>query len=156
MKKTISIFIGALTFLTTCTNLKTDEVQMYHRFEHQAWYRFDILKFEVPIEKTEKPYDISFFASCSKYFEYEELDFNMIMTSPSGEERIKEYHLKIKDKSGKFPGEFVGDSCIFVVSLKKGLSISKKGILKIEIENLVPRMETRGLFGVGIRLKPRG
>jgi hypothetical protein len=109
----------------------------------------------VPIEKTEKPYDISFFASCSKDFEYEELDFNMVMTTPSGEERIKEYQLRVKDKSGKFLGEFSGDSCVLFVSLKNGLTISKKGILKIEIENLIPRMETPGLFGVGIRLKLR-
>jgi hypothetical protein len=40
--------------------------------------------------------------------------------------------------------------------LKRQLYLSKAGILKIEIENLTPRLVTEGIIGVGIRLVDSG
>lgn len=76
----------------------------------------------------------------------------MIMNTPSGEERIKEYSFRIR-RDGSFTGKCTGDSCEAVISLKKEMFFSSGGILRIEIENLVPRLETKNLLGVGIRLR---
>jgi hypothetical protein len=75
------------------------------------------------------------------------------MTTPSGEERIKEYHMNIKKKDGGFIGPCNKDSCEVTINLKKQLMLTK-GVLKIEIENLVPRLELNGLLSIGIRLRP--
>ena len=77
----------------------------------------------------------------------------MIMITPSGEERIKEYSMDIRRKDGGFVGQFISDSCEVSIALKKELKLTK-GILNLEIENLVPRPEVRGLLGIGIRLHP--
>jgi hypothetical protein len=89
-------------------------------------------------------------------FEYETLNFNMIMNTPSGEERIKEYEMKVKSKAGSFLFPCAGDSCLGQQLLKKELWISKPGVLVIEIENLTPRLRTGGIRSAGIRLEPSG
>ena len=80
----------------------------------------------------------------------------MVMNTPSGEERIHEYQLEVKSKSGDFSIECSKDSCQGMILLKREINIGKPGILKIEIENLTPHLSTTGIKGVGIRLKPSG
>ena len=131
---------------------KDTDYIIYHKFPDQFWYRYNILQFEIPIEGSPLPYDISFFANHTKDYSFDNLDFNMIMTTPSGEERINEYHFVIKRKDGGFTGTCYKDSCQAIIALKKGILLRQKGTLKIAIENLVPRLEIKGLLGVGIRM----
>ena len=109
--------------------------------------------FEIPVEVQRKSYDVSLFIRHTKQYEFDDLNFNMLMTTPSGEERIKEYKMHIKKKDGGFFGQCNNDSCEVTISLKKQLTLTK-GILSIEIENLVPRLEVKGLLSIGIRLRP--
>jgi len=60
----------------------------------------------------------------------------------------------LKDKTGGFTGICYTDSCSASIALKKGLRIEKKGMLRIEIETLVPRLQINSLLGIGIRLCP--
>ena len=62
----------------------------------------------------------------------------------------------IKKKNGEFAGECNKDSCVETIALKKEIYLPEKGVLKIELENLVPRLEVQGLLGVGIRMHLRG
>jgi hypothetical protein len=75
------------------------------------------------------------------------------MTTPSGEERIKEYKIGIRRKDGGFIGQFTHDSCEVSIALKKDLKLTR-GILILEMENLIPRLQAKGLLGIGIRLHP--
>ena len=153
MKK-IAFLSGLIfLFLYSCMFQKK-EVIIYHQFEKHSWYRFDKLLFKVPIEEINKSYDIIFFARHSKDYEFDNLDFAMIMNTPSGEERINRYNFPIKKKFGGFTGVCNQDSCEAIIAIKRGILFSQKGILKIEVENLVPRLEVTGLFGVGIKLVP--
>ena len=152
MKK-ISYLPGILILIIVSGCSKNNDYFSYHKFNDQTWSRFNVLQFEIPVNTTEKIYDISLIVSHSKEYEFDYLDFNMIMTTPSGEERIREYHLDIKRKDGKFTGKCNDDSCEVSVVLKRELNLTK-GILTLEIENLVPRMEIKGLLGIGIRLHP--
>ena len=153
MKKGVLIFGVLLLLISSCT-LKKKEVVVYHRFKNHSWYRFDNLLFNIPIEEINKPYDIFFFAMHSKKYEFDNLDFGIIMNTPSGEERINQYNFRIKKKFGGFSGFCYQDSCEAVIALKKGIFFSQKGILKIEVENLVPRLVVKELFGVGIKIVP--
>ena len=152
--KSFRIGVLALLILSACS--KENDYVIYHRFPAHSWYRYNILQFEIPLELTEKPYDVYFFVNHTKQYAFDNLDFNMIMTTPAGEERIKEYHFPIRRKDGGIIGECTGDSCSVSIPLKKEIYFSGQGILKIEIENLVPRLEIKGILGVGIRLHPRG
>jgi gliding motility-associated lipoprotein GldH len=131
------------------------EIVVYHQFERNSWHRFEKLLFNIPIHEPNKVYDIYFFARHSTNYKFENLDFGMIMNTPSGEERINQYSFKIKKTTGGFYSKCSKDTCSAEMAIKRGLLFPKKGILKIEIETLVPRLEIDELFGVGIRIIPR-
>ena len=146
------LFTSLLAFLGTgCIGVQKKE--LYHKFAGNVWGRFNLLSFEVPIEKADT-WDIYLFTRVTPAFQHETLDFNMVMNTPAGEERIREYQLAIKSKSGNFCIICSNDSCEGTILLKRAIMIAKPGILKIEIENLTPRISTEGVLGVGIRLVP--
>ena len=154
----VSVFLVLFSTLVvfmelSCSNGKGTE--FYHKFPDKSWERFNFLRFEIPIDKVEC-YNIYLFARLAPDFAFETLDFNMIMNTPAGEERINEYRMKVKSKAGIFCIECSKDSCLGSILLKKEIKISKPGILKIEIENLTPKLITEGVLGVGIRLIPSG
>jgi gliding motility-associated lipoprotein GldH len=153
MKKTLilSSFLFII-FLSGCH--KNNDIVQYHKFNNRIWNRFEKITFDIPILDIEKRYNVYFFAHHTKDYEYDNLEFNMIMNTPSGEERIKEYKFLLKDKTGGFTGNCTSDSCESIIPLKKGLKLEKKGMLRIEIEVLVPHLEINYLLGVGIRLEP--
>lgn len=76
------------------------------------------------------------------------------MNTPSGEERINQYNFVIRNKFGGFTGTCIQDTCEAIIPIKRGIIFSQKGILKLDVENLVPRLEVKDLFGVGIKLVP--
>ncbi len=125
----------------------------YYPFKNHTWKRFNILKFELPVNRSEKPYTVVFFARHNQDFPYKSLDFNMIMNTPSGEERIREFQLMIRGADDKFLGNCELEICEASTVLNNELYIDKEGILLVELENLIPRIETTGLLGVGIRLQ---
>jgi gliding motility-associated lipoprotein GldH len=152
MKK-IVFSLGVLMILAVFGCSDNNDVIVYHKFNNQIWTRFDILSFKIPVNPSEKTYDVSLFVHHTAEFEFDYLDFNMIMTTPSGEERINEYKVPIKKKDGGFIGKFERNSCEVTIALKKEIKLTK-GFLSLEIENLVPRLQVKGLVGVGIRLHP--
>jgi gliding motility-associated lipoprotein GldH len=135
---------------------KNNEIISYHKFNDRTWNRFEKINFDIPILNIDKQYDVYFFANHTKDYEFDNLRFNMIMTTPSGEERIKDYKFLVKNETGGFIGKCSQDSCTESIALKKGLQFEKKGMLRIEIETLVPRLQINNLLGVGIRLIPSG
>jgi gliding motility-associated lipoprotein GldH len=151
MKRTLVYISLLLVFIAGCA--RDEGYQVYHTFPDKTWHRFNTLQFEIPVNKSHRPVNVVFFARHDREYPFDSLAFNMIMKMPSGEERTRECRIKIKDRSGKFIGTFSGDSCEMTFILKKELNIPEDGILTVELENLVPRMRTTGLYGVGIRLE---
>ena len=149
----VIILAGLILLITFANCTKNKDVIQYHPFNGLVWQRFDIIKFKIPLKRNETLFDLSLFARFTRSFEYENLDFNMIMTTLSGEERIKEYHLNAKKKSGEFYGEWKNDTCEISIPLKTELKLADD-VLMIQIENLIPRLETGSIAGVGIRLHP--
>ena len=139
-----------LIFLAACSHEKPLEKRIY--FPAGSWPRYNILKFELPVTGNERSIDVIFELRCKRSFIYDELPLNMVLNTPSGEERIKEYKLQIRDKNGSYTGILSGDTCITSIFLKRKLYCSRKGGLKVEIENLNPRLETEGVISAGLIL----
>ena len=151
-QKTIACALLFLLFLGGCK--KNNDIISYHKFNNQTWNRFEKITFDIPVLDLEKRYDVYFFADHTPDYEFDNLEFNMVMTTPSGEERIKEYKFLLKSNTGGFIGDCNKDSCTASIALNRGLVMEKKGMLRIEIEALVPRLQITGLLGAGIRLVP--
>lgn len=146
--------IMILFILPGCRHNETKE--LYHRFPDGNWARFNILRFELPVTNVERPWNIYLYGWFTPAFKYDKLDFNMVMNTAAGEERVNEYSMDVRSKSGAFIGECKKDSCQGTILLKREISLNKPGVLKIEIENLTPRLNTEGVAGIGIRLVQSG
>jgi gliding motility-associated lipoprotein GldH len=128
----------------------------YHRFPEKIWKRFEILSFEIPVTNVDKPYNLYMYTCFSNKYRYDDLHVNVIINTSAGEERIHEFQMEVRSKTGSLLGEYKNDSCQITMLLKKELKLSKPGILKIDIENLIPRTETEGVLGSGIRIVQSG
>jgi gliding motility-associated lipoprotein GldH len=148
-----SFLFGILLLFFLCGCSKNNDIVAYYKFKDHTWSRFDPVRFDLTVNAPERNYDVLLFIHHTVEYEFDNMDFNMIMTTPSGEERIKEYHMDIRRKDGGFIGKLNNDSCEISIALKKDLKLTK-GILTLELENLVPRLQTKGLLGIGIRLRP--
>jgi gliding motility-associated lipoprotein GldH len=155
MRKTI-IFLAAIMILSLPGCRKEKDYVLYHKFPDHTWNRFNTLQFEIPMRPSPKGWDILFYANHTKDYAFDNLDFYMRMVTPSGEERIKDYNFPVKRRDGGFIGQCRADSCTITIPIKKEIYLPDTGILKIQIETIVPRMEIKGLLGVGIRMHPRG
>ena len=152
--KNFIVFCGIILLLTASCHHNKKEVVFYHKFEKKSWFRYDHLTFNIPIQEDNMPYTLYLFAKHGKNYEFDNLDFAIIMNTPSGEERINQYNFVIRKKFGGFTGTCIQDTCEAIIPIKRGIFFSQKGMLKLDIENLVPRLEVKDLFGVGIKLVP--
>ena len=149
----LNLLSVTLLFLTACSYEKPVEKQFF--FPNESWQRYNILKFDLPVTESGRSYDVCFVLRCRKSISYDKLPLNMVLNSPSGEERIREYEIPIRNLNGSYTGTLSGDTCINLFVLKKNLYFSKNGVLKVEIENLNPKMETEGVFSAGLILIQR-
>lgn len=131
-------------------------VELYHQFADGRWERRNILSFEFPVGQENRIVDVILTGIISPAFEWEKLDLNMTMKTPSGEERINEYTLKVKSPDGAFLGYLSNGNYHYTLTLKKQLNLSEKGILTVQIENLVPRLHAEGISAIGIKVVDSG
>lgn len=149
MKK-IALIIAAISLSVgvSCSDRKP-VFEKYFKFENSNWDRFKKVVFNIPIEPSEEGYDITLVLKPNKDFIYNSLPVYVIMNTPSGEERMNDIKIQVKDE-GKFIGEVEGQPVIIKTALWKGLRISEKGTCVISLENIVPKIQTAGLNEIGI------
>lgn len=143
-----------LLFFAGCS--ANQPVELYHHFPDGLWERRNILSFEIPVEKDNRVVDVILIGILTPAFEWEKLNVNMTMKTPSGEERINEYSLKVKSPDGAFLGDMNDGNYHYTLPLKKRLNLSEKGVLVVQIENLVPRLHADGVSGIGIKVVDSG
>ncbi len=149
------IFSFAILFMVAgCSQRQPAELYFY--FADSRWERRNILSFEFPVEQENRVVDVVLTGIITPGFEWEKLDLNMTMKTPSGEERINEYTLKVKSPDGTFLGELNNGKYHFTHILKKQLNLSEKGVLTVQIENLVPRLYAEGVSGIGLKMVDSG
>jgi hypothetical protein len=82
-------------------------------------------------------------------FPYDDLRFYVILTTPSGEERMREVTIPVRD-NGKMIGMPTGKIYENSIVLWKDISFTDKGKCKISIENLIPKIQTEGIDEIGV------
>jgi gliding motility-associated lipoprotein GldH len=140
------IFLTAFSFIS-CNNGPVFE--KYLKMKDSVWDRFSMKIFEIPIEDVGKNYDISLIVRNTDKFEYDKLPVYVILTTPSGEERMREINIPIRE-NGKMLGEPKEKSFEVKTILWKEILFSDKGNCKISIENIIPKIQTEGIDEIGI------
>jgi len=123
--------------------------EKYLKMKNSTWDRFDQKLFEIPIEDANKNIDINFVVRVTSKLTYDELPFYIILTTPAGEERIREIEIPVRE-NGKMVGEPKGNVYETRVELWKEINIAAKGKCKISIENMIPKIQTEGIDEIGI------
>jgi len=151
MKKIIVLSVFLLVAFTGCR--KDTSISQVHNFTDNTWQRFNFLNFEFQIEEIDKPCDIFVILRYNDDFPSQALLINLVMNLPSGEERIREYKLAVRDDDEKLLGEKKAGYFERIIPIRKKIKFNETGLVKFEIENLMTKYFTPGLTEFGIVLE---
>lgn len=152
MARVILMFISLMVLGSCQKNLIYNE---FHKFDNYTWSRFEKVKFEIPVEEAGLQADIIFTIRHITQYPYDNLPVNIILTTPSGEERIMEKDILLKDMNGEFKGSVAGDLWDIEDTLWPDFYFTEKGQYVIELENLIPKMGIPGLVDIGLKVKKK-
>jgi len=141
------LFIAIALIASSCS--KGPVYEKYLKMKSNVWDRFAIQEFEIPIESEGKSYDITLSVRNTDQFQYDELPVYLILTTSSGEERMREVHM-IMRQNGKMAGTVYGKAFQVQNVIWKSVPITAKGKCKITIENIIPKIQTEGVSEIGI------
>ncbi len=145
MKRIIPLLLVALLF--SCGNGAI--YKKYHRFENITWDRFEILNFEVDVDK-DQLLDFEFLFRHHTLYLYDFIDVNITFYTPSGATLSRDYHFKLKDEDGNWKASGAGDLWDITFPIRKEMKFSRKGNCKIRIENKMTKINTPGIVEVGL------
>ena len=123
--------------------------EKYLKLTNSSWDRFDIKQIEIPVNEVGKSYDITLIVRCTGLFQPDKIPLYMILTSPKGEESIREISIPVRE-NGKLITEPIESKAESRLVLWKSFSMAEKGNYKITIENLIPKIQTEGIAEIGI------
>ena len=151
MKRAFLLSILFVTTLVSCTHKPV--YQQFYTFDDGVWNRFKKLDFNIPVEKVGVEYDIVLILEYDVNFPEDKLPFHVIMDTPAGEERIKEYNVRLRGYNGTIYGKVTDNKAIQEITLRKGYAFSKKGIVNLNLECFYPKYDIQGIYKVGIELR---
>ena len=102
------------------------------------WLKKDSRKFEVPIENKEQAYNLSLTFRYATGYQFEVAKVKVTETSPSGEQTVNEYDLKIRDKNGEYLGEPGYDIWDSEHPVETNKTYTETGTYTYEIEHNMP------------------
>lgn len=143
-----SIFFFALAITLNSCN-KGPVFEQYYKPKNAAWDRFNIVPFEIPVKEAGQNYDITVIVRCTEKFTYDNLPFYVILTTPSGEERMREITVPVKEK-GKLVMDPKATKPESRMILWKSIQMAETGKCKITLENMIPYIQTEGIEELGI------
>ena len=148
-KKLLTIILLASFSFTFSSCNRGPVFEKYLKMKNSIWDRFDQKFFEFPVEGTGKSYDITFVIRNNVQFQYDDMPVYVILTTPSGEERMREVSVPVR-KNGKMIGLQNLNSFESRTILWRNINIADKGKCKISIENMIPKIQTEGIDEIGI------
>jgi gliding motility-associated lipoprotein GldH len=140
------LLLLAIAF-TSCDKGPVSET--YLTIKNSTWDRFDIKQFDIPVAEPSKIYDITLVVRCSDKFQYDKLPVYAIITTASGEERMREVNLLVRE-NGKMITQPESTNSEARLILWKGVNMGDKGTCKITLENMIPKIQTDGINEIGI------
>ena len=143
----ILLLFALVIAFSSCNRGPVYEKQL--KMKNSIWDRFDQKLYEIPVEDAGKSYDITLVVHALEQFEYDKLPVYVILTTPSGEERMREITIPIRE-NGKMIGVPAENIYEFRTVLWKNLTMAEKGKCKISIENMIPKIQVEGIDDIGI------
>lgn len=147
--KKIFIFMFCM-LLFSCDN---DRQQIVIKtFPESGWHRFDKLSFDLQVKNTGMDYSIMAVTRHSLDFAPDRIPLHIILTLPSGEERIWEQTIQIRNPDGSFIGILKDDVVELEFPLRSQISFREKGKINLLIEQIIPKYDTPGILSFGLKM----
>jgi len=147
MKNIILLFFLA-AFLVSCGSKKIIEQQK--SFADKKWQRAQQLTYVFNITDTAATYNILAEVKHFDNFPFDRIQLSFSLEDPSGEKRISEHDLVIRNKQGLFLGKKVGDTIKMDFAIRNQYRFKAPGKVKVTLVNRVPSTVSDGLGGISI------
>lgn len=144
------LFRTALLALLALVSCKGNIYREFHNFDNYTWSRFDKVTFTFTVDDEGVQGDIILSLRYLEQIPYDEVPLSIILTSPSGEERIIEKTITIRDKDKKLLGDVAGSYWDIEEVIFPGFFFNKAGEYRVEAENLIPRPQLAGVVDLGL------
>jgi gliding motility-associated lipoprotein GldH len=151
MKQPVVIIFLFSIFLISCNPNKIFE--KYIDISNYKWDRELPVNFEVNIENVDYNYDVYIAVRHTVFYMYYDLLVSVTVLYPSGETRIKDHYLLLKDADGTFKGQGMGDIYDIEIPLAKNVKFPQSGTYIYKIQNIMPRPETTNIMQIGLVVK---
>ena len=138
----ISLIITVLTF-ASCGK-KQESTVISRNFEGETWGRFDYLEADFNVVKAPMTADLVMDIDISEVFPniypYHDADdglfvITLIIKSPDGGRRAREFKFRLKDSYGNFKSERIDGYYHYELPLINEMSFNENGVYKFKIEN---------------------
>ncbi len=143
------LLLTVVLMFASCNN-KEKLFEKRITFKNNNWNRFDILKFDVPVDDTIAQYDIYADLRHASFYPFENLLINFSIAMPSSEERVQNHNFKLRNQDGSFLANGMGDIWDIAFPMMTNFTFPQKGNYHIEIENLMTKYDTPGMMEFGL------
>jgi len=126
--------------------------EQIHDLPGAIWHRFNILAFDLPIKNPAAEYSVYVIMRHTVDFGHDRIPLHFIMTMPSGEERIWEQTIVVRDKDGTNMGIKKDGIYELIVPVRTRLQSTVAGTGRISVEQYLPKYNTMGVVSFGLRL----
>jgi len=147
------LFRTALPALIILVSCKGNIHREFRTFDNYTWNRFDKVTYTFTVDNQGTQADIVLSLRYLEQLPYDELPLNIILTTPSGEERIVEKTIIVKDKDNNLQGEGAGSFWDIREVIYPTFFFNKNGQYKVEVEHVIPRPEVVGVVDLGLIVK---
>jgi gliding motility-associated lipoprotein GldH len=151
MKKLIPVLIPLFIVFSSCNPRKIYEKHL--DIDRITWNRFDVKTFKVDIKDISASY--SFYASIRHITDipFNYITISFIIYTPSGERRIMEQKILLRDKDGKLLGNGMGDLWDIDHLIRDGFKFTEPGTCTVEISSTMSQADIPGVMQVGLMVK---
>ena len=151
--KRIGLFLLLSLLFVSCGSKKITDQQK--SFQDKKWQRSQVLTYVFNITDTAARYDISTKVKYFDNFPFDKVQLTFSLDDPSGENRMSEHNLVIRNKEGRFLGKKKGDTLEMDFAIRNHYRFKTSGLVKITLTNRLPLLETEGLGAIGIVVKKK-
>lgn len=150
IQRTIFFFF-LITIATSCN--KDSVFDKNHDFNNNTWAKTEIVTFETNIEDVESEYDIYISVRNASFYAFANVIVGLTIETPSGESRMMQHDLIVKNTDGTFKGDGLGDIYDISIPVFKNMLFKDKGKYKFIFDNRMHLVEMPGIMSVGLIIK---
>ncbi|MDR2084854.1 MAG: hypothetical protein LBP67_07660 [Bacteroidales bacterium] len=148
--RSVFLLILVSVIFSSCNKQKVYFSQT-HTFNHGIWPRFEHVIFDVPIPPS-KNLDMVLEITHDQSINFNILPLHVIMTNEDGEERIREFQIRLKD-AHEFRGEIQDDGMIvYKHVIRSNFSTPAQTTYNVDIECFYPKYEIPCIYALTLKL----